>query len=211
MTDMSPDISPSAKRKWMWVLAGIFVTTMAVMIYVRSHPLVFNDSFFEHTHCIVQASGALSQYASDNFGRFPAHTNGYGDALLLLIPEYTPWSVLTGPGYNAHADEKWKLSSANVPEVECGRVYVQGLTETNNPEIAILFDKLPSPGGDHCHLLTRFTAPLCREVLFLDGSHRTIRESNWPEFAENQIALLVKEGFDRTAAKAIYAEKGKGL
>ena len=33
-------------------------------------------------------------------------------------------------------------------------------------------------------------------------------EREWPEFARKQIELLVKEGFDRAKAEALYAERG---
>jgi len=209
MSSESPTAEAAPKRRWLkrWLLA-LIVTTIACGVYIRTHPLVFNESLLSHTHCMPQALGALSQYAVEHYGKFPTHTNGYGDALLLLVPEYTPWSILTGPGYDIEADKQWKQGGANVPESECGRVYVQGLTETNNPEIAILFDKIPNP-GDHCHLPKRLWAPLRREVGFVRGDFRSVLESNWPEFGKNQIELLVKGGFDRATAEVIYAEKGR--
>ncbi|MCC6819741.1 MAG: hypothetical protein V9H26_08845 [Verrucomicrobiota bacterium] len=210
MSSESPTTEAAPQRRWLnrWLFASI-VTAVACGVYIRTHPLVFNESFFSHAHCMPQALGALNQYAVEHFGKFPTHTNGYGDALLLLVPEYTPWSILTGPGYDAAADKQWKQIAANVPESECGRDYVQGLTTSKNPEIAMLFDKIPTPGGDHCHLLTRLWTPLKREVGFVRGDFRAVRESKWPEFAKNQIELLVKDGFDRAAAEALYAEKGK--
>jgi hypothetical protein len=96
-----------------------------------------------------------------------------------------------------------------VPESECGRVYVQGLTTNADPDIAILFDKLPTPGGDHCHSLSRITASLCRDVLRVNGSTDVIREQQWPEFSRKQIELLVNEGVPRERAEALYAEKPK--
>lgn len=210
MTDELPTVAAKTPRKWPKLL--LMVATILVIgcgVFVRTHPLVFNESFFQHAHCMAQTSTTFLMYASENFGRFPSHTNGYGDALLLLVPQYTPWSLLTGPGYDSDADKQWKQSRIDVPESECGRVYVQGLTETNNPQIAILFDKVPTPGGDHCHFLRRLCAPLCRDVLLVDGSRETIRESAWSEFASKQMELLVKDGYDRAAAEQLYAEKGK--
>jgi len=210
MTNESSGGSTGVKSRWPQVIfLGFVCVASSGVIYVRTHPLVFNESFFGHAHCMPQAMLALRQYAVDHYGSFPTHTNGYGDALLLLDPEYTPWSILTGPGYDIEAGKQWKQSGANVPESECGRVYVQGLTETNNPEVAILFDKIPTPGGDHCHLLTRLWTPLKREVGFVRGDFQAVHESKWPEFAQNQIELLVKDGFDRATAEAIYAEKGR--
>ena len=108
MSSESPTTDAAPKRRWLkrWLIASI-VTTIAGGVYIRTHPLVFNESFFGHAHCMAQAGGALILYTGDNFGRFPAHTNGYGDALLLLVPEHTSWAMLTGPGYDAHADEEW--------------------------------------------------------------------------------------------------------
>ena len=89
------------QRKWFGRACIVFTLLFfAVTIYVRTHPMVFNESFFGHAHCMPQASGALTQYALDHAGRFPEHTNGYGAALLLLVPTNANWSVLTGPGYD---------------------------------------------------------------------------------------------------------------
>ena len=74
-----------------------------------------------------------------------------------------------------------------IPEEKCSRVYVQGLCETNSPEIAILFDRYSTPGGDHFHSPWR---PLVREVCMLDGSMQVIRETNWAQFSSSQIELL---------------------
>ncbi|MFO1511362.1 MAG: hypothetical protein U1F83_00360 [Verrucomicrobiota bacterium] len=211
---MSSDLSgpvTRSRRKWpvRLLIAAAFVA-VACFVYVRAHPLVFNESFFMHAHCIPQAGGSLLAYAGDHSGKFPTHTNGYGDALLLLVADDPTSSyILTGPGYDAAVFDRALANHTDVPEAECGRVYVQGLSETNNPELVVLFDKIPTPGGDHCHGLRRLRAPLCREVLFVDGGHDMILESKWQEFASNQVELLVKEGFERSAAEAVYAEKGK--
>ena len=173
--------------------------------YVRSHPLVFNESFLEHAHCIAIAGSSLRQYAHDHGGRFPSHTNGYGDALLLMT-EYNVDFALTGPGYDTVALARHRLTGGDAPEAEFGRVYVQGLTETNDPDLVLLFDKLPTPGGDHCHGFARLRKPLAREVARVDGSHSTILESRWPAFTREQIEMLIAAGISREQAKAYYAE-----
>lgn len=210
MTEAIPNLKVKHRRKWLLrVLTAFILLVVSAAFYVRTHPLVFNESFLNHAHCLPQAGVAFRSYAADNAGQFPSHTNGYGDALLLLMPYAVTWSVLTGPGYDSSAGRRWEQSGADVPEAECGRVYVQGLTETNNPEIAILFDKIPTPGGDHCHLLRRMRASLSRDVMFIDGSQQGVLESKWPDFSKSQIELLVKDGYDRASAERLYAEKGK--
>ncbi|MEW6159906.1 MAG: hypothetical protein AB1813_20945 [Verrucomicrobiota bacterium] len=149
---------------------------------------------------------ALGIYAQENEGRFPLHTNGYGDALLLLLPHGAFPESLTGPGFDAAIFERASHSGGDVPENQCGRVYIPGLSETNNPAIAIFFDKLASPGGDHCHFFHRFTAPMGREVWTIGGSRRFILERDWPSFMNEQLALLVEAGFTGTAAEQFYAE-----
>ena len=199
------------RRKWFgWSLIALTFLVLAVTIYIRTNPMVFNESFFGHAHCIPQAGLALRQYAGEHWGNFPLHTNGYGDALLLLLAgHYASSYALTGPGYDSRVFDFALLNHTDVPETECGRVFIQGLTEANNQGLAILFDKMPTPGGDYCHGWARIMAPLCREVLLVDGSHRTVQETKWKEFSQNQIGLLVKEGFDRAKAEALYAERGK--
>jgi len=211
MTSETQALVTASKHKWLQrLLIVLIITTVILFVCVRARPLVFNESFFGHAHCIAQAGGSLLQYASEHQSNFPTHTNGYGDALLLVVKEYLPEGpCLTGPGYDSDVFKKALASNGNVDEATCGRVYIQGLTTSSDPEIAILFDKLPTPGGDHCHGLARLTAPLCREVLFVDGSHRMIQESEWLEFSQKQIELLVKAGFDRAAAESLYGEKRK--
>jgi hypothetical protein len=81
------------------------------------------------------------------------------------------------------------------------------LSETNDPEIVILFDKLPTPGGDHCHGFRRLSAPLGREIWTIGGSMKFIPESRWPAFAKEQIELLVVAGIPRDQAERYYSER----
>lgn len=173
--------------------------------YVKSHPLVFNESFLSHAHCIKGAGLALIFYADENGGNFPFHPDGYGDALLLL--DENSDDSLTGPGYDTRVLKRVRKTGENAPENEFGRVYVQGLSETSDPNIALLFDKLPTPGGDHCHLFRRMTAPLGREVWTIGLGMQFIPESEWPAFSKNQIGLLVNAGIAREQAEAYYSEK----
>jgi hypothetical protein len=192
----------------MSVILGILaILVVACVIYVRTHPLVFNESFMGHAHCMVGGGQSLTRYAREHGGQFPFHTNGYGDALVMMESGWD--STLTGPGYDTAVFERVRRTGEDAPEAEFGRVYVQGLTETNNPEIALLFDKLPTPGGDHCHFLARLSAPLAREVWTIASGRQVIRESEWRAFAKRQIELLVAAGISREQAERYYAEQPK--
>jgi len=199
----------SRKRKKILII-GCGAIAAAAVIYVRARPTVFNESFLGHAHCIKLTSIALDGYAAEHDGRFPVATNGYGNALLQLTNYGGCWEAFTGPGYDGKVFEEAARTGRRIPESECGRVYVQGLSETNNPEIALFFDKLPSPGGDHCHFPWRLYAPLAREVCTIgNGGYRVIRESQWKAYATNQIELLVATGIPRERAQEYYAESPK--
>lgn len=194
-------------KRWLKVVFGTaFVAVMFCAFYVRTHPLVFNESFFEHAHCIRIAEGYLVQYAHEHNGHFPYHTNGYGDAVL-LIPDI--WlECFSGPGYDTSAWKESQRTGGDVPETQCGRVYVQGLSATNDPKLVLLFDKMPSP-GDHRHFFSRIGAPMVREVLTIGGGMEIIPESQWPEWSKAQIELLVVAGITRQTAEMYYTDRLK--
>jgi hypothetical protein len=109
--------------------------------------------------------------------------------------------LITGPGDRGEVLKRALKTGERIPEEKCSRVYIQGLSETNDSQIAVLFDKRSSPGGDHFH---RPWGALLRELCLLDGSMQVIPEKRWPEFASNQVELLVQAGIPRAAAERHY-------
>lgn len=107
----------------------------------------------------------------------------------------------TGPGDDGALFRLALRTGERIPEQKCSRIYIQGLSQANNPQIAVLWDKKSSPGGDHFH---RRWGPLLREVCLLDGSMQVIPEKNWAAFVTNQIELLVQDGIPRPAARHYY-------
>ncbi len=200
-------MTPKLKTRLSISAAILAVIVAFGFCHVRTHPLVFNESFFGHAHCMKGGGLDLMGYAREHGGQFPFHTNGYGDALLLVNNGWD--AALTGPGYDTQVFERARKTGEDAPESEFGRVYVQGLRDINDPEIAILFDKIPTPGGDHCHLFRRLFAPLGREVWTIGGDMRFIPESRWSAFAKEQIELLVAAGIAREQAERYYSESPK--
>jgi hypothetical protein len=192
------------RRKWRWLLFSILLATALGWVYVETRPLVFMGA---HAHCMKYAGLSLGQYASQHEGRYPVHPNGYPSALLLMDED--AFYSLTGPGYDSNVLRDAKRQGKALNEEDCGRVYIQGLTNKSNPEIALFFDKLPTPGGDHCHLPMRLWAPLGREVYTVGMQERFVRESDWPEFVTRQVDLLTKEGFDRNEVERLFASRPK--
>jgi hypothetical protein len=151
-----------------------------------------------HQHCIKATGSAFRLYSQDHAGALPYHTNGFGDALLLLVKEQQLPSVacICGPGDDGTVLRNALVRGVDVPEEQCSRVYVQGLSKTNDPMICILFDRRSVPGGDHFYGRGR---PI-REVCMLDGSMQTISDERWPEFSRQQVELLVAAGWTREKA-----------
>ena len=207
-------------RRWgRWVFGSMTFALLAFFLLPKAFmaigfkPLVFNESVYGHRYCIKQVGLALKVYANDNHDNFPSHSGGYGDALLLLAVGRDNFigaiPLLTGPCYDWRVFEDAARTKGNVSETDCGRVYVQGLSQSNNPSIALIWDKQPTAGGDHCHGWAKLTAPLLREVSLLDGSMERILEKDWLAFARKQIELLVEAGIPRERAVALYTEKPK--
>jgi hypothetical protein len=195
------------RSRWIvWLLALIALPISGCWLHVVTNPLIYNESYWEHAHCVTAAQLALDEYAANNNGVYPAHPNGYGDALLLL-PANLDYA-LTGPGYSEAPFKQARASGQSLPESECGRVYIQGLSRAMKSKIdpILLYDKLPTPGGDHCHLIMRCWAPLGREVVYMRQGHRFIPESQWPAIAREQIAMLVELGWTQEQAEACYRD-----
>jgi hypothetical protein len=201
------------KKKRNKIFKNIFYTfivililfIISIVIYVKTHPLVFNESFIEHAHCMSQVGLALRMYSARNNDNFPYSEKGYADGLA-KASEYCSW-IVTGPGYKRVLSDDF--GKEDVSEDLCGRVYIQGLKENDDCDIAILFDKLATPGGDHCHFIGRMIYSYGREVLFIDGHHEFIKNEQWDDFVENQIKLLVKAGIPKEKAEWYYKQIDK--
>ncbi len=156
-----------------------------------------------HQHCILQAGVAVRLYADENGGSLPFHTNGFGDALVLLVREdLANLACVCGPGDDGTELRYALAHDLHVPEEKCSRVYVQGLHMTNDPAIAVLFDRQSVRGGDHG---LGFGPPV-REVCLLDGSMVKVFDQGWPEFAARQVELLLAAGWTREAALKYYPD-----
>ena len=138
---------------------------LPVLVLIPVAAMWFNW-FHAHEHCIKGTGLSLRTYAIEHDGRFPFHTNGFGDAIRLLLKEIgEPPREFTAPGDDARLYKECLKTGAHMPEERCTRAYVQGLSDTNNPEIALVFDRYPTRGGDH---FRRPWGPLLREVAMLE-------------------------------------------
>ena len=163
---------------------------------------IYYGCHYVHQHCIKGAGIAFQIYSSAYQGQLPFSTNGFGNALLILAKE-DPSCIhnICGPDDDGHIFTDALKNNSSVSEDQCSRVYIQGLSESSDPQIWLLFDRNSCRGGDH------FRSPWghrVREVCMLDGSMQVISHEHWPEFSLNQVELLVAAGFSRTNALHFY-------
>ena len=174
----------SKRKRW---IVGIATTAIAIPLcfFVSLFVIGRFNLFHAHEHCMKNAGLSFRIYAGDHDGKYPFHANGFGDALVAFLKENSPSEAIffTAPGDDASLLKKCLNDGTDVPEDRCTRMYVQGLNENSNPEIAMIFDRYPTRGGDH---FRRPWGPWLREVSLADGSMQAIREKNWPTFQKER-------------------------
>jgi hypothetical protein len=184
-------------KNWLLILAVLFT----VFVGLGGTWFWYLDHYV-HQHCIKVAGMAFEIYSSEHQGQLPFSTNGFGDALLILAKsDPSVINTLCGPDDDGHVFREALTNNLVVSEAQCSRVYIQGLSESNNPDICILFDRNSCKGGDHFR--SPWGHPL-REACLLDGSMVIIRDKDWPEFSRKQVALLIAAGFAQTNALRLY-------
>jgi len=202
---MRPPLFPPYLIRWtkriVWLSLGMMLAFVGFLVYCWTY-------YPAHQHCIKAAGTLFRLYQEDHQGHLPFDTNGFGDALMSLVKSGEMGEaednlhLVTGVGDDGSVFRAALASGAHIPEEKCSRIYVQGLSETNDPNIAMLFDRYSNPGGDH---FRRPGGPMLREVCLLDGSMQIIAETNWASFSSNQIELLVTNGIPRATAEHYYA------
>src|SRR5438552_480454 len=111
---------PRTKRRITMALCAGAIAVGAGIYYARTHPLVFNESAWEHAHCIKMAGLDLAGCAPGHGRRFHSHSSGCGNALLMLTRVWLP--SLAVPGDGAAVCERPLRTGQSLPEAECGRV-----------------------------------------------------------------------------------------
>lgn len=198
--------SRSHRKRW---FLGLTVSLVLLLLAAGGAFLVIGhfNLFRAHQHCSKGLGLLLRQYASTHYGNYPVHSNGFGDALLLLIKDDDHDDVrhLVAPGDDGKMLLECLAKHLDVPEEKCSRIYIQELSEKNADDgVALVFDAYPTPGGDH---FRRPWGEPIRDVVMADGSVEFIPEERWPAFAQDQIERLVRLGHGRSELEKLYGVK----
>ncbi len=137
------------------------------------------------SHCCAKGVGlALREYAMDHGGFYPAGGGSPEASLSLLYSNYLDAYTLRGKTVPLEVVQQALAEDGKLGPQSCGWHYVEGLTDADNPQIAIVWDKVGLghngqrlKGGGH-------------EVVFLDGTTTTISARQWPDFTERQKQLI---------------------
>ncbi len=170
-------------RRRVWLLAVVAALGIAVGSGVIWYRVTFP---YGQSHCcIILMMNALEQYADENGGKYPAGGTCPEAALSFLyksnliethtlrgmtVPERTVRRILEGGGFLG-------------PE-SCGWQYVPGLTQADDPGLALLWCK--SPLG-HNGNRTRDGG---RQVVLVGRGIEWVSGDAWPAFLQKQKEML---------------------
>jgi hypothetical protein len=138
------------------------------------------------SHCCLKGLGlVLHLYAEEHDGKFPAGAGSPEASLSLLYQENSgaDAELLRGKTVPLETVKKILESGELLGPDSCGWHYVEGLTLSDDLQLAIVWDKVglghngQDIQGGH-------------SVLFLGGSEDVVTASEWPEFLKRQEQLM---------------------
>ncbi len=98
---------------------------------------------FGWSHCCdKQLANALHQYASDHDGLFPSGGKTPEGSLSRLYPDYADANLLRGKTVPLAVVEAALRNGGELTPETCGWHYVEGLRADDDPNIALLWDKV---------------------------------------------------------------------
>ena len=130
---------------------------------------------------------ALLMYADEHDGHFPSGGETPEASLCLLYKYVNSPELMAGKAASVQQAAAVLEKGGALGPNECNWYYVEGLTSRNNPELLVLWDKVPGLG----HNCERLPAG-GHEVLFSDGHAEFIQEPDWLKFLADQRAKMPK-------------------
>jgi hypothetical protein len=136
---------------------------------------------------------ALKNYAKQHNGFYPDSDLSSLDALRKLYPEFVVGVELAGITGDRESLESKLTSGLPLDDVSTSWVYVPGLKESDDPELAVLWESRPGFRHDG-----RRDSRLGRAVLFNKFAIEYIPENEWEHFIKNQAARREKAFMERS-------------
>jgi hypothetical protein len=172
----------------------VLLTVIAVVaVFVASGRLHRHCRYpYGWSHSCIKGLGlALHNYADANHGMFPRGGKTPEASLSLLAKQGLSFAddprdtveILRGKTAPVASVRERLQTGQLLDPVTCGWHYVEGLRQSDNPEIAIAWDKI---GLGH----NGERSQGAHEVLFVDGSRRMVSVTEWPDFLANQKRFL---------------------
>jgi hypothetical protein len=128
----------------------------------------------------------LDDYAREHGGKFPSGEATPEASLSLLYPKYADADLLRGKTVPLELVEDILKQGKRLTSDTCGWHYVEGLTDKDDQELALLWDKVGLdhngqrlPDGGHY-------------VLLIGHEIRYVPEVEWADFLKKQAELLAK-------------------
>ena len=163
------------------VIVGALVATSGAIYWRWKYP-------YGYSHCcIIGLMQALESYARSHDGRYPAGQSSPEAALSLLYKtgDLDPYT-LRGMTITEHTTRSILESGKLLSPSTCGWHYQEGLTEADDPKLALAWCKEPlGHNGER-------TSSGARQVVFVGGELQWIDGKHWPGFLEEQTTLLTK-------------------
>jgi hypothetical protein len=165
------------------ILAALFLLVRSQM---PSYP-------YGWSHCCLKGVGlALHLYAQKYGGHYPAGAGSPEASLSLLYREGSlDAEYLRGKTVPVEKVQRILERGELLGPDSCGWHYVEGLTTSDDPNLAVVWDKVglrhngQDIGGGH-------------SVLLLDGSEEVVPAAEWLDFLKHQQELLASRRLRRT-------------
>jgi len=165
------------------VMLAVIVAAVGIGWLYHKHTYPYGES----RHGINQMMMGLELYARDNGARYPAGgATPEASLSLLLRYDFVDADALRGMIVPEKTIRRRLDSGQPLDAASCGWQYIEGLTEADDPEMAVLYCKQAlgfngerkKDGG--------------RPVVFVGGSCRWISGGEWPAFLARQKELWSK-------------------
>jgi hypothetical protein len=140
--------------------------------------------------CDIQLGFALEQYAQEHGGRFPSGSDCPEASLSLLYSNYVDADLLRGKTVPLETVQHALAANGKLGPESCGWHYVEGFNLSDDPRIAIVWDKV---GLGHNGQRLKNGG---HSIIRADGMRDFVSGTEWPKFLHEQQELLAHRSQD---------------